>query len=46
MNIDFSFSIQDWVAMFDQLLSVFENFFARIGMKLFADDEESTTKAK
>ena len=43
MKIDFTFSIQDWIDQFKKLLGIFENFFRRLGIKLFADEEESTT---
>lgn len=46
MKIDFTFSIQDWLDQFNKLLGIFENFFRRLGIKLFADEEESTTAAQ
>ena len=46
MKIDFTFSIQDWMDLFEKFFSIFENFFSRLGIKLFADEEESTTEAQ
>lgn len=46
MKIDFTFSIQDWLEQFKKLLGIFENFFRRLGIKLFADEEETTTEAQ
>ena len=43
IKIDFSFSIQDWLDLIDRFFSSFENFFRRIGLPLFA--EEETTQA-
>lgn len=45
MKIDFTFSIQDWMEQFEKLFSIIENFFRRLGIKLFADEEETTTGA-
>jgi hypothetical protein len=45
MKIDFTFSIQDWMEQFEKLFSIIENFFSRLGIKLFADEEETTTGA-
>ncbi len=42
MKIDFTFSVQDWIDQFKKLLGIFENFFRRLGIKLFADEEETT----
>lgn len=49
MILDFSLSIEDWMAMFQRLLDIFTNFFDKLGIKLFADEEttapEETTGA-
>ncbi len=45
MVFDFTLSIDGWLALFQQLLDIFSNFFERLGIKLFADKEESTTAA-
>lgn len=50
MVIDFSMSIEDWVALFQRLLDAFTNFFDKLGIKLFAEEEttlapEETTGA-
>ncbi len=45
LEIDFSFSIQDWLDVFRQFFNVFVDFFAALGIKLFADPEEETTSA-
>ncbi len=49
MIIDFSLSIEDWMAMFKELIDTIANFFEKIGIKLFADEEtaapEETTGA-
>ncbi len=39
MNIDFSWSIEDWMDIFNQFIAIIENFFARLGIQLFADEE-------
>ena len=42
MNIDFSWSIQDWIDFIKEFLDVFVKFFGSfkdIDIKLFADDE-------
>ncbi len=41
MIIDFSLSIEDWMAMFERLISIITNFFDKLGIKIFAD--ETTT---
>ena len=46
MKIDFTFSIQDWLDLFTKFFSIIENFFRRLGIKLFADEEETTTEAQ
>lgn len=49
MIIDFSLSIEDWMAMFEKLISILTNFFDKLGIKLFADESttapEETTEA-
>ena len=49
MILDFSLSIEDWMEMFQRLLDIFVNFFEKLGIKLFADEEttapEETTGA-
>ncbi len=45
LKIDFSFSIQDWLDVFQQLFDIFINFFDKLGIKLFADAEDETTTA-
>ncbi len=42
MIIDFSFSIEDWLDLFKQLIDIFVNFFNKLGFKLFADEEATT----
>ena len=39
MIIDFSFSIEDWMKLFEQFVAIIENFFDKLGIKLFADEE-------
>ncbi|MBR3598040.1 MAG: hypothetical protein IKL47_13825 [Clostridia bacterium] len=39
MIIDFSFSIDDWMALFQRLIDIIVNFFDKLGIKLFADEE-------
>ena len=39
MNIDFSLSIGDWLAYFEQLFNLIKNFFAKLGIQLFAEEE-------
>lgn len=39
MVIDFSFSIEDWMALFQQFIDIITNFFDKLGIKLFADEE-------
>lgn len=55
MKIDFSWSLDDWKKVFEQLLALISNFFAALGIKLFPDSPDynpnwdelvsSTTKA-
>ncbi len=49
MIIDFSLSIEDWMAMFERLIDIVSNFFEKLGIKLFADESttapEETTEA-
>ena len=40
MNIDFSLSIEDWMAYFEQFITMVKDFFNALGIQLFA--EEST----
>ncbi len=42
MNIDFSTSISQYVDYFRQLFETIANFFAKLGIKLFADAEDTT----
>lgn len=42
MILDFSLSIEDWKGLFEQLINIFVEFLAKLGIKLFADEE--TTK--
>ncbi len=46
MKVDFTFSIQDWLDLFKKFFSIIENFFRRLGIKLFADEDETTTEAQ
>ena len=40
--IDFSFSIDDWLGYFDQLLEILADFFRRaFGIELFKTEDES-----
>lgn len=50
MILDFSMSIDDWMALFQQFIDIIVNFFDKIGIKIFADEEttvapEETTEA-
>ena len=46
LEIDFSFSIQDWLDVFKELFEIFEKFFSDLfGGKLFADPAEESTSA-
>ena len=38
LNIDFSWSIQDWIAFIKEFIDVLVDFFGSIGIKLFEDD--------
>lgn len=42
MNIDFSFSIDDWMELFRRLFDLVINFFERLGIQLFPDEESTT----
>lgn len=42
MIIDFSFSIEDWMELFQRLIDILTNFFDKLGIKLFADEEDVT----
>ncbi len=39
MIIDFSFSIEDWMAIFQRFIDIIVNFFDKLGIKLFAEEE-------
>ena len=39
MVFDFSMSIEDWKGLFQQIIDILVNFFDRLGIKLFADEE-------
>lgn len=39
MIIDFSMSIEDWMELFNRFISIIENFFKELGIKLFSDEE-------
>lgn len=39
MVIDFSFSIEDWMEIFQRFIDIITNFFDKLGIKLFADEE-------
>lgn len=41
MVIDFSMSIDDWMKLFEQFIAIIENFFSKLGIQLFADEEET-----
>ena len=47
MNIDFSWSKDDWLAIIKQFLEIIQNFFKEIGIDIFktGDEEEATTAA-
>ncbi len=50
MVIDFSMSISDWMELFEQFINLFKDFFAKLGIQLFAEEEttvvpEETTAA-
>lgn len=40
MKIDFSWSLEDWKSVFNQLLALISNFFAALGIKLFPDSPD------
>lgn len=42
MIIDFSMSIEDWMELFNRFISIIENFFKELGIKLFSDEEETS----
>ena len=42
MNIDFSTSIDQYLDYFRQFFETIANFFAKLGIKLFADNEDTT----
>ncbi len=39
MVIDFSLSIEDWMAMFQRLIDIVTDFFEKLGIKIFSDEE-------
>ena len=43
MEIDFSWSKEDWLALIREFLEIIQNFFKEIGIDLFAASEEETT---
>lgn len=40
MDIDFSWSLEDWKLVFKKLLLLISNFFAALGWKIFPDSPE------
>lgn len=42
MIIDFSWSIDDWMAIIKEFVDTIVNFFDKLGIKLFADEETAT----
>ena len=40
MILDFTFSIQDWLDAINKFLTMFEDFFASLGVTLFDKDED------
>ena len=43
MEIDFSWSKEDWLALIREFLEIIQNFFKEIGIDLFVTSEEETT---
>lgn len=41
MVIDFSMSIEDWMALFEELINTIKNFFEKLGIKLFSEESET-----
>ena len=47
LQIDFSFSIQDWLDVFEELFDAINDFFKKLfGTGLFADEEVTTAAAE
>ena len=43
MQIDFSWSKDDWLALIREFLEIIQNFFKEIGIDIFLTSEEETT---
>ena len=43
MEIDFSWSKEDWLALIREFLEIIQNFFKEIGIDIFVTSEEETT---
>ena len=43
MEIDFSWSKDDWLALIREFLEIIQNFFKEIGIDIFLTSEEATT---
>ena len=41
MTIDFSWSIDQWIDVINRFLQIIKDFFAGIGIQLFADAEKT-----
>lgn len=41
MIFDFSMSIEDWMGLFQKLLDIVTDFFAKLGIQLFEEEEET-----
>ena len=41
LEIDFSWSIDQWIAVFKELIDILVDFFDTIGIKLLKDDGEA-----
>lgn len=46
MNIDFSLSIDDYMALFRQFFDIIINFFDKLGIKLFADEDTTAPEGE
>ena len=42
MKIDFSLSISDYMALFEEFFAIITNFFSKLGIQLFADSNADT----
>ena len=46
MKIDFSWSIEDWMALIKEFFEIIQNFFQGIGINIFSTADETTAEGE